>query len=272
MNYLNREAAAFGEEIWSMIDSAAVGAARDLLTGRRFLEVDGPYGLGMTAVEVGEDGFCRQPEAGEAGAVLSRAISVPMLRRSCQLSIRRIEGYRHMNQPLNLAPVEDAAEAIARREEEFIYYGQKDFGLPGLLTADGRRKVKGGDWKDTSQALDDVLAAVNALDGEGFRGPYALALSPPLYNGLFRRYEGTDMLQLEHLQRLCPAGVYKAPIDGAVLLDPRAGRLLVGQDLTAGYSGQDGIHHDLYLCESMVLMLESPEAVCTIDGVGGKKR
>jgi len=271
MDYLNRRAAAYEAALWSEIDGAAIEAARDVLTGRRFLEVEGPFGVGLTSVEVGEDGYCREPGPDEAGAVVSRAISVPMLKKDFGISIRRLEAAREMGQPLNLSAVQDAAEAIARREEEFVYYGNRDFGLDGLLTTDGRQRHKGGDWKDTQQALEDVLAAVNILDGKGYRGPYALALSPTLYNGLFRRYEGTDMLQLEHLRRLCDVGVFKAPIQGGVLIDPRLGKLVVGQDLMAGYAGQDGIHHQLYLCESLVLMLEEPGAVCTIEP-GSRKR
>jgi uncharacterized linocin/CFP29 family protein len=109
-----------------------------------------------------------------------------------------------------------------------------------------------------------VLAAVNTLDSQGFRGPYALALSPTLYNGLFRRYAGTDMLQVEHLRRLCQHGVYKAAIEGAVLVDPRVGKLIIGQDLMAGYIGQDGVHCQLFVRESVVLRLDEPRAICTI--------
>lgn len=264
MDDLNRQAAPFDGDLWKRIDEAAVQAARDVLTGRRFLEVEGPYGVGLTSVEVGNDEYCRQPGPDEAGVVMGRAISVPMLRKSFQLSIRRIAAYREMGQPLNLTPAQTAAEAVAAREEELVYYGQEKFRQQGLLTAEGRNQQSGGDWTNIDQALEDVLAAVNALDAKGFRGPYALALSPPLYNGLFRRYAGTDMLQLEHLRRLCERGVYKAPIQGGVLVDPRVGRLLIGQDLMAGYAAQDGVHYQLYLSESIVLLLEEPGAICTI--------
>ena len=264
MDYLNRGAAPFSAEIWKQIDAAAVSAARDMLTGRRFLEVEGPTGVGLTSVEVGNDDFCRQPGPEEAGAVMGRAISVPMLRKSFELSIRRLAAYQEMGQPINLTPVQTAAEAVAIREEEFIYTGQKNFGLPGLLTAEGRNHHEGGDWTKIEQALNDVVAAVNILDGRGFRGPYALALSPALYNGLFRLYPGTDMLQLQHLRRLCERGVYKAAIENGVLVDPRVGRLLIGQDLMAGYIGQDGVHYQLFLTLSLVLMVEEPGAICTI--------
>ncbi|WP_111495145.1 family 1 encapsulin nanocompartment shell protein [Marinobacter bohaiensis] len=264
MNYLNRGNASFSQEIWEQIDQVAVTAAREILTGRRFLDVDGPYGVGLTAIEVGEEGYCRQPAPDEAGAVLSRAVAIPMLRKSFDLSVRRLEGFQSMGQPLDLRSVEDAAEAVARREEEFIYYGQPDFGLEGLMTAQGRNEVKCADWSKIEEALNDVLAAVNHLDDKGFHGPYALALSPRWYNLLFRRYEGTDMLQLEHLKRLCEVGVFKAEIEGGVLVDPRAGRIIVGQDLMTGYSSNDGIHHQMFASESLVLRVEEPGAICSL--------
>jgi uncharacterized linocin/CFP29 family protein len=105
---------------------------------------------------------------------------------------------------------------------------------------------------------------VTRLDESGFRGPYALALAPALYNGLFRLYPGTDTLQLEHLRRLCTRGIYKAPIEGGVLVDARVGVLILGQDLRAGYIGQDGVHYELYLTESLVLRIDEPKAICTI--------
>ena len=170
--------------------------------------------------------------------------------------------------PFDLAPVEEAAEAVAAREEETIYRGQPDFGLEGLLTAKGRSHIDGGDWSDLDQVLADVVAAVTKLDDTGLRGPYALVLAPALYNGLFRRYPGSNLLQLEHLRRLFDRGVHKASIEGGVVVDPRVGPLIVGQDLQAGFIAQDGIHYELYLSESIVLRLDDPEAICTITPAG----
>ena len=72
-------------------------------------------------------------------------------------------------------------------------------------------------WANLEQVLNDVIAAVTTLDDIGFRGPYALVLSPALFNGLFRHYPGTNLLQLEHLRRLFGRGIHKASIEGARL-------------------------------------------------------
>lgn len=72
------------------------------------------------------------------------------------------------------------------------------------------------------------------------------------------------MLQLEQLRRLCTGGIYKASIEGGVLVDPRAGALVVGQDLRAGYICRDGMHYQLYVSESIVLRIDEPQAICTM--------
>jgi uncharacterized linocin/CFP29 family protein len=264
MDTLNRGQAPFPPSIWQAIDEAAAKAARDRLTGRRFLDLEGPFGLGLTVIEVGNDDYCRQPGPDEAGQILGHAIQVPMIRKSFRLSIRRIAAHLDNGQPLDASPAQDAAEAVADREEELIYSGQPAFGLYGLLNMEGRQEVPGSDWRAPDSALQDVLAAATRLDDSGFRGPYALALAPALYNNLFRLYPGSDVMGLEHLRRLCTAGIYKASIEGGVLVDTRVGVLILGQDIHAGYSNQDGVHYHLYVSESIVLRIDEPKAICVI--------
>ncbi len=265
MDFLNRQQAPFDSAIWAQIDKAAASAARELMTARRFLEVGGPYGPGLTSIEMSNDDYCRQPDPGEAGAVMGRAVSVPMLRKTFKLSLRRIAAYLSNGQPLDLSPAEDAAEAMARLEEQIVYYGRPEFGLPGLLENKGACRIDGGDWTRPDEALEDVLAAVTRLDEAGFRGPHALALAPKYYNALFRRYPDSEMVLINHLRRLCTKGIYKASIDGAAVIDPRVGTLEIGQDLMCGFVGNDGIHCELFVNESLVLRMQDENAVCVIN-------
>jgi uncharacterized linocin/CFP29 family protein len=254
----------FASDLMNKIEETAVSAAREILTGRRIIDVEGPYGLGMTTVEVGNDDLCRQPGPNEASAVLSRALSLPMIYRRFSISKRRIAAFQEMGQPLHLKMVEDAAQAVAMREEEFVYMGQPDFHLQGLLTADGRSTLQGGDWGSVDQVLENVIAAVNILDSKGYRGPYGLALAPALYNNLFRRYPGSDLLQIEHLKRLCTRGIVKANIDGGVLVARDVGSIILGQDLQIVYLSPDAAHENFAVTESLVLKIEASDAICTI--------
>ena len=87
-------------DLLNKVEETATAAARELLTGRRIIDVEGPYGLGLTTLEVGNDDLCRQPGPEEASAVLSHALSIAMIYRRFALSKRRIAAYRESNQPL----------------------------------------------------------------------------------------------------------------------------------------------------------------------------
>ena len=110
-------------ELMNRIEESAISAAREILSGRRIIDVEGPYGVALTTVEVGNDDRCREPGPEEASAVVSRALSVPMIYRRFVISKRRIAAFQETGQPLNLKVAEDAAQAVAAREEEFIYQG-----------------------------------------------------------------------------------------------------------------------------------------------------
>lgn len=247
------------------IQQVAVDAARDILTARRILPVEGPFGASFTAAEVGHDDIREHDNTYDVITVVSRALAVPMLFRRFELGRRQVAAHRDLGQPLDLSAVRNAAHVIALREEALFYQGDLELGLAGLGSAEGRSHLTGGDWDDVEQVLQDVLAGVNRLDQQGFRGPYALVLAPPLHSGLFRRYpDGSDLLQIEHLKNLCTAGIYKTTIEGAMLLAPEAGRILIGEDLHVDFTLLDPARYNLALRESLVLKIDCPGAICTI--------
>ena len=257
-------------ELLDRIEKAAVSAAQEIVSGRRIIDVEGPYGVGLTTVEVGNDELT-DDAAGRASAVVGKALAVPMIYRRFAISKRHIAAFQEQERPLNLRAAEDAAQEVVAREEEFVYYGRPDFHLAGLLTAEGRRTLKAGDWDSVDKVLEDVISAVNMLDGNGYRGPYGLALAPELYNNLFRRYPGSDVLQIEHLKRLCTRGIVKAAIEGSVLVAKDVGSIVLGQDLQVTHLSSDAAHENFAISESLVLKIEAPDAICTITGAQNRR-
>ena len=254
----------FDAAILTRMEELAVTEARKVLTARRFLPVDGPFGLGYVAAPAGNDDQ-RQHASHGATTIISRTIPVPMIFRHFTLSRRRVAAHTEMGQPLDLSALGQATLELAAREEELIYRGDAEFGLAGLCNLESRNHLPGGDWNDVEQVLRDVLSAVTLLDQSHFHGPYALALEPRLYNNLFRRYpEGSDLLQINHLQGLCTNGIFKTDIAGAVLVAPEAGTLLIGEDFTVNYTFPDSAHFNFTVRESMVLRIDAPKAICTI--------
>lgn len=81
-NYLHRDAAGIPDLLWSRIDQAAREAAADMPTARRLLELEGPFGAGLTSVEVGSERYCRPADPDAAAVVASKAIAFPPYNRS----------------------------------------------------------------------------------------------------------------------------------------------------------------------------------------------
>lgn len=261
LEFLQRADAPFGAATWARIDETVVAAARSQMTARRLLDVEGPYGLGLKVL-TGTD----LEQAGGVG--LSASIPVPTLRESFAIPIRDIANFEQTGIPFPLAPVAQAAVAAARREDELIFRGLPDLGIPGLLTVPGTSRTPLKAWAEPGAAFEDVLAAVNKLDAAGFPGPYALALAPVRYNQLFRVYAGSQQTEYQQLQMLVTGGIVKAPVleDGGVLVavGPQFISIVIGQDLATGFVGPAGDAYEFILMESLVLRPARPEAVCII--------
>lgn len=257
------------DSIASRMEAVISRTARETLTGRRILPVEGPFGQGFTALEVGNDDLRHHDNERDAITVVSRSLSVPLIFRRFALGRRQVAAHLEQGMPLDLTPVRQATLSVCQREEALIYQGDAALGLAGLSTVEGRKHLDGGDWGNVEQVLRDVLNAVTLLDEQGFRGPYALVLAPRLHNLLFRRYpEGSDLVQIEHLKDICTAGIFKTEMTGAVVFTPEAGTLLIGEDLHVDYTLADPAHFHLAVRESIVLKIDAPGAICTIRPAG----
>jgi uncharacterized linocin/CFP29 family protein len=261
--YLAREDAPFGSDIWEALDEAMVEAAKPQLVGRRLLELEGPYGLGLKSVPL-------KDEMTDSGLIAATTLPLVVIYEEFDLGARDLANYEREGITLDRTPVADAAIAVAEREEDLIFNGSEELGIAGLLTADGTQSVALSDWAEVGAAIEDLIEGVTALDEAGFHGPYTLALAPARYNRLFRRYERGNQTEMEHVKALVTDGVYKAPGlgDGGVLL--ATGRqyasIVMGQDMTVGFIGPDGDRFAFTLSESLVPRIRRPDAICVLEG------
>jgi uncharacterized linocin/CFP29 family protein len=268
-DYLQREDAPFGAGVWAKIDETVVGAAASQLTVRRLIEIEGPYGLGLKALTTTDEAVAVECDCDSAAIVsLSPALPVPTITASFALPARDLASFEQTGLPFDLRAAADAALACARQEDDLLLNGLPDYGVPGLLTHPGAASVELKPWAKPGDAFATVLEAVNTLDGNGLHGPYALALAPARYNGLFRLYPDGGPTEMEQLQMLVTGGLIKAPAltDGGVLVavGKQFVSLVVGQDLATAYMGP--LCGDLAFClrESLVLRVSLPGAICVI--------
>jgi uncharacterized linocin/CFP29 family protein len=258
-------------ELLARLADAVLEAARQGLSARRFLDFEGPLGAGVTAIEVGSAIETEMvPAPVIARVVGQRTLSVPMLYSKFRIPVRELLGARDQNLPLNTRPAADAGQSLALAEERLIYYGQAQLGLHGLMSVPDAPRVTLGDWSKPGQAIQDVISAADKLDAANAHQPFALALAPPLYNALFRKYEGSDILQIDHIRRLAAAGVHKALAleSGGVLVSPDVGPLVCAQDLETNFLAPVDAALTFEVSEAIVLRLDEPRAVCVLNPGG----
>ena len=258
--YLARGDAPFGSDVWDVLDNAMVQAARQQLAGRRLLEVDGPFGLGLKAIPL-------QDAEEEEGIFTGTMLPLRWVHKPFEMSARDLAAYERDGLVLDVKPVAEAAIACAQAEDKVVFEGVA--GENGLLTVEGAHKQALSAWDEMGQAAEDVIQAMTSLDGAGFHGPYALALAPQRYNLLFRRYPRGNQSELEHVQTMAAEGIFKAPIleDGGVLV--ATGRqyasIVLGQDMSIAFIGPAGPKIEFAVTESLAVLIRRPQAICILE-------
>jgi len=263
-HHLGRDDSPFGEQVWSMLDSAVVGAARSRLTARRLLDVEGPYGFSLKSIPLDDVPVGK----GEVSMLAARTLPVPVLEVGFLLGARDLSAFEETGFPINAKAIVDAANAVADAEDALILQGNKSLGIEGLLTASGSQSVKLSPWAELGAAAEDLIKAVTTLDKAGFHGPYILGLAPELYNLLLRRYQQGNQTELSHVETIVGGRVLKASsiAKGGVLMadGKHFASIVIGQDLTAGFIGPNGPNYEFKVTESIVPRITVPQAVCVL--------
>ncbi|MGD8968802.1 MAG: family 1 encapsulin nanocompartment shell protein [Anaerolineae bacterium] len=261
--YLAREDAPFGPDVWKALDEAMVEAAKARLVGRRLLELEGPYGLGLKSVPLGDTAMA-------SGLIAAQTLPVVLIQEGFDLAARDLASFEAGGITLDRGPVAEAAIAVAQREDVLVFNGSEELEVPGLMTVEGANSIALSDWREIGAAAQDMIQAVTVLDQAGFHGPYALALAPARYNLLFRRYERGNFSEMEHVKTIATDGVYKAPNlgDGGVLLSTgrQFASIVMGQDMTVGFVGPEGERVAFTVSESLVPHIRRPGAICVLEG------
>jgi uncharacterized linocin/CFP29 family protein len=262
--YLGRDDFAGGEEIWSRLDEVVMSAAKSQLSGRRILDIEGPYGLALKSVPLPD----KIVNDGDPKLTTGGLLPVPLIETTFSLGARDLAAFESSGFSLDTEAIAMAAMSVASAEDSLVFEGNKNLGIEGLLTAKGAQWVKLSNWDEVGTAANDVIKALNSLDAVGFHGPYILALSPDLHNLLYRLYPQGYQVEMQHVESIVGSSVIKAPSikRGGVLL--AAGKqfasIIIGQDMATGFVGPEDGHFVFKISESLVPWVRVPSSVCVL--------
>ena len=257
--FLNREEAPITAAAWTLLDQTMLVTAKNYLSGRRILDIEGPFGLGLKAVAL------HDPDI-SAGPVAAPVLPLAYMSRSFTISKRDLAAFEKEGFLLDTKPVYAAAIECAKIEDDLIYNGAKD--VPGLLSAKGAQQLKLSAWDDVGAAAEDLIKTVTMMDKAGFYGPYALALAPARYNLLLRRYQNGHHSELEHIKTIVTEGVVKAPAieSGGLLLatGKQYASIILGQDMSIGFIGPVAEKLEFSITESITPYVREAKALCVL--------
>ena len=257
--YLSREDAPIESGTWELLDHVMIEAAKNTLTGRRMLAVEGPYGLGLKAVPLSDPEVVSEP-------VTSPLLPLSLIVRDFTLGKRDLAAFEKGGVIFDTKRVDTAARECANLEDDLIFRGTKE--APGLLTVKGSTQAKLSSWEELGSATENLIQALTTLDYQGFHGPYVLALAPNRYNLLLRRMPHGNVSELEHIKTMVTEGVFKAPAleNGGVLI--ASGRqyasIVIGQDMSIGFIGPQSERLEFSITETATPYIRVPKAICVL--------
>jgi uncharacterized linocin/CFP29 family protein len=264
MDHLRRELAPVSDEAWAAIDAEASSVLRQVLAARPLVDFEGPKGWEHAAHSLGRvTALAPAPRDGVA-ACIRQVMPLVEFRTPFALSLTELDTIERGNKAPDLDAVRQAANQAGLAEDNAVFHGFAPGGIVGIAEASAHDPVALTD--DYTQYPRRVAEAVAQLRDAGIGGPYGLALGPRCYTGVTETDRGGNPL-LEHIRLIVGGNVMSAPgVDGAVVLSLRGGdfALIVGEDFSVGYAGDDGETVKLYLEESFTFEVREERAAVAL--------
>jgi uncharacterized linocin/CFP29 family protein len=268
MNNLHRELAPISDAAWAQIEEEASRTLKRYLAGRRVVDLQGPNGVGLSAVGTGHLQNIAAPGITTPGeGILARQREVKALvelRVPFDLDRQMIDDVERGANDSDWQPAKDAAKKIAFAEDGAIFEGYAAAGIQGIRQ--GTSNPIEALPADVRNYPDAIAHSLSQLRLVGVNGPYSVLLGADEYTAVAEaRDYGYPVL--EHLRRIVDGEIIWAPaISGAFVLTTRGGDfdLHIGQDISIGYLSHTDAAVRLYLQESFTFLLLTSEAAVAL--------
>ena len=263
MDILKRERAPISAAAWQQVDEEARRVLKLHLAGRKLVDFSGPHGWGLGVVNTGRLKHMQDGPIDGVSHAVRDVMPLVEIRSPIVLSILELDYAERGATDLDLDPVIDTAERVARAEDSAIFHGFEPGGITGIVPASPHEPI---DVNASVEWPRAVSRAKQALRLAGVDGPYALALGPKAHGEITADSDDGYPLRRRIQENLTDGTLVWAPVltEGAVLLSLRGGdyELTVGQDLSIGYASHDRANVELYLTESFTFrILENKAAI-----------
>ncbi len=250
MNLLKREIAPITPEAWDAIDQEAARLLRVKLAARQLVDVDGPHGWKLGAVNTGRLNLLENEPAPGVGVGVRQMQPLLELRVPLKLNLMEMDSISRGLASPNLDPLREAVERIAQAEDRTVFHGFADAHIRGILECSSHHPISFGDTPEARFAA--VVRAWQVLQHAGIGGPYGLAVGNEMHLAILEAADDGYPI-VKRIEDLLQGPIVRADVlDGGVLVSLRGGdfKLTLGQDLSIGYAWADRNEVELYLTGS----------------------
>jgi uncharacterized linocin/CFP29 family protein len=266
MDILKRELAPIAHDTWKGIDDEARRVLSLQLAGRKVVDLSGPHGWTLSAVNTGRLNHIEHESANLVGHALRDVQPLLELRTPIHLDLLELDYAARGAKDVNLDAVVAASERVAHAEDTAIFHGLPTGRIKGIVEASPHASLRVSSKVHWPRAIG---AARETLRVAGIDGPYALVLSAAAYDEITAESEDGYPLRQRILEILDGGTLIWAPAlrTGAVLLSTRGGdfEMVVGQDLSIGYAFHNRERIELYLAETFTFRVLEPKAAIALE-------
>ncbi len=258
---LRRSLAPVTDEGWKEIDSQAARTLKGNLSARGLVDLSGPHGWTMAAVNLGSVRVGNGEPLKGVSWGRRETLNLIEIRVPFTLKLWELDNVSRGAKAPDLAPLIGAARKIAIFEETAVYNGFGEAGIKGIGESSSHKPVVLPP-QDPDAFTEAVEVGVLAIQKSGIAGPYALVLGTDPY-AMLQVGDPQAYPLRKQVEKIANGGIFWSPaLHGGVILSRRGGdyEMTVGQDLSVGYRSHDKENVDLYFTESFTFRVLEPAA------------
>ncbi|MFW5787090.1 MAG: family 1 encapsulin nanocompartment shell protein [Halanaerobiales bacterium] len=265
MDILNRSLAPIPQEAWDFIDEEAREILTMYLNGRKAVDFAGPKGIDFGVVNTGRVNALENEDVD--GVDYSKRVVLPLVevRVPFKLDKKEIESLARGAVDVETEPLIEAARKVSKAEDSAIFYGLDEANIKGIISTSEMPEKKLG--RDKNKLVSTIVSAINDMNDEGVDGPFNLMLGSELYN-LVYELDDKGYPLINKLSNVIGGEIVNVPTLGeeGVLMSTRGDdfELIVGQDISVGYNGQQGDELEFFFFETFTFRVNSPEAAVVL--------